>query len=606
MKKTKKTRVEEYRDEFSGWKDVLEKYFRRFNDNYKRYTNVNETIGTKAKISDPVAPELIERVIQKLFQRDPKFFAESRGKSLTREIKQVMSSAIEFLWSNPDMIQATGTMRSKLKVGGREFCVTGNMCTEVYWNHITDTPDMRVIPIEDVIFDPTKTLKSSPVYYVRQYVSLDYLKDNKEIRKDGKPVTGIFDAGAIKKLEIRLKDSTKRRDISRDINRSGGNYEEPEDMLLLISRYEGSKVCRFIWEDDEEEPLVVQEFDNAVLGTHPLQFAMDVEVPKEPYGFSILDYLGGLIKAKDMFLNQMVDYGSKVLNPPLFVDPSIAPVYLKTIANAWKLGGVVLAPPQQADHKPMPPLNNQPFDMLNYIEQRAESVTGIGAYLAGVPNQTSDKTQGTKGGIEALINQSVSPVQDRQINIEESIIEPAVNKWLKMTAATMGENEFKWVMITGEESKWIKVTRGLLMGKIKLVDLMTAGLVEDEEVQNLVYAMIENGEDPEKDILFDVDWMIKVETGSLAEVDSQKEIENKQMVISTGMQMGLPLDMEKLWKDLAVDAGVKEPEQYLRKDAGNPMEDMMAAQGQQPMPEGAEYGQPDMSSMPQPIQGQAI
>ena len=349
----KKTMVETYRDEFSSWKSVLEKYFTRFNDNYKRYTNVNETVGTKAKISDPVAPELIERVIQKLFQRDPKFFAESRGKTLTREIKNVMSSTIEYLWSNQDTVQSTGTMRSKLKVGGREFCVTGNMATEVFWNNDADAPDMRIIPIEDVIFDPTKTLKTSPVYYVRQYVSLDYLKGNKEIQKDGKPVVGMFDPKALKKLEERLKDSSKRRDVDHDINRSGGEYEEPEDQLLLISRYEGAKVCRFIWEEDDEKPLVLQEFENKVLGTHPLQFAMDIEVPKEPYGFSILDYLGGLIKAKDMFLNQMVDYGSKVLNPPLFVDPSIAPVYLKTMANAWKLGGVVLANPQQADHKPI-------------------------------------------------------------------------------------------------------------------------------------------------------------------------------------------------------------------------------------------------------------
>ena len=574
---SKKSKLEQYKGEYSKWLKELQPYFTRFNENYKRYTAVNETVGTDAKITDPVAPELVERVIQKLFQRDPKFYAESRGNSLPREVKKVLGAAAEYLWTNADTVQNTGTMRSKLKVAGREFCVTGNLAGEVFWNFKSDSPDLRIIPIEDVIFNPAKTLKNSDKYYLRQYVSLQYLKDNVEIKKDGTVVTGLFSPSAIKKLDLRLDDSVQTTE-SRDIDRSGSNKTKNLEQILMITRYDGKDVCRFVWEDDDAEPLLVQEYTNEILETHPLVFAMDIEVPKEPYAFSILDYLGGLLRAKDMFLNQLVDYGSKVLNPPLFIDPSIAPVHLKTVANAWKLGGVVLAPPGQAEHKTMPALGNAPYQMLDYIEQRAESVSGIGAYLAGVPNQTSDKTNGTKGGIEALINQSSSPVADRQINIEESFIEPAVNKMLKMIVATMGQNEFKWIMLSGQDAKAVRVTKGLMGGQIKLVDLMSAGIIKEDninpetglnEVEEMVGSMIDEGQDPQKDVVFDADWVIRVETGSLAEADTQKDVENKKMIIETGLGMGLNLDVEKLWKDLALDAGMEEPEQYLMQGGMN-------------------------------------
>jgi hypothetical protein len=205
------------------------------------------------------------------------------------------------------------------------------------------------------------------------------------------------------------------------------------------------------------------------------------------------------------------------------------------------------------------------------------------------------------------------------MNIEESIIEPVMNKMLKMVVATMSQDEFKWVMISGEGSQWVKVTKGLMSGKIKLPDLMMAGLVDPEninpetglsEVDEMVQTMIENGQDPEEDLVFDVDWVVRVETGSLAEADSQKDIENKQMVISTGMQMGIPLDVEKLWKDLAMDAGVDEPEQYIMKGGqggaidpatGQPIgEQTGAIPPQAPQPNG---GVPSMAGagMPTPV-----
>lgn len=566
-KKSTKSTIQGYKDEFSSWAKDLKNYQGNFKTNYERYNGEKEMKGTQAKISDPVAFELTERIIQKMFEREPKFYAESRGKNIPREVKQVITSTAEWLWSNSDMVTSTGPMRSKLKVGAREFIITGNLCVMSYWNHVSDAPDMKIIPIENVVFDPSKTLKSSPRHYVREFISIDTMEDSVEITKDGKVVVGMFPSAVVKKLKRLVDGRVGKTDNKTDnaINRSDIALSHKEDEFQLISRYEDDKVCRFVWDDDMEDPVSVQEYVSN-LGASPLDQAMDIELPQEPYAASVLSRLAGLFRAKDLILSQTIDYGAKVLNPPTIVNPNSG-INLKTIANMYKLGGIVLADPTQIKQGEISSAPNRAgIEMMNWIEGRGESVSGANGYMAGNTNSATDKTQGTKGGIEALQQAGASPITDRQKNIEESIIEPMINKWLKMVGATMSENEFKWVLVTGEEAKWVKVTKGLLTGKIKLVDLMQADVVQDEEIGALVELMMSEGKNPEKDVIFDIDWLVRVETGSLAEKDTQKEIENKKAMVELGMTLMLPLDTEKLWKDIAMDSGITEPGEYLKKE----------------------------------------
>lgn len=577
------SRITEYREEFTRWFNVLEKYHRnRFDVNYRQYTSNNSTQGTTAKISDPIAPEQVERVIQKMFKNDPKFIVFARGKNIPKEITDIVSSTAAYYWTCPERVMISGSMKSKLKLWGREFCVLGNLATESYYEGKSDTPDARIIPVEDVIFDPTKSLKTSDVYYVRQYVSVKYLEDNIETTDKNGIVRGIFKKAALEKIKKLHEDKQLKQDQrSNYINRAGKDvYERVADAVELVSRWEGKKVCRVAdWLEilqEATDPLNIQD--------HPFQFAMDIEVPKEPYAFSLLDYISGITHGKDLILNQIIDYGSKALNPPMFVDPSIAPVNRVTLRNAYKLGGIVFARPDQVEHKSMPPLPAEGFNLLNYLQQRAEQASGIGAYLGGVPNQASDKTMGTATGINTLTEQAQSPVQDRQQNIEESIIEPMMNKWLKIAGNLMGENEIKYTLITGQSPQWVKLTKGILTGKITLPDLLTAGLMDEETAAEVAQELELQGKDPNKELLFDADWIIRVETGSMAQNDKQEELQNFDSTIQTGIQMGLPIDTKKAWIERAIKAGIKEPEQYLME--------------QQPMGMGGMPGQPPQPGMP--------
>jgi hypothetical protein len=329
---------------------------------------------------------------------------------------------------------------------------------------------------------------------------------------------------------------------------------------------------------------------------------MDMEVPKEPYALSLLDAISGLITAKNTMLSQIVDYGARALNPPLFVDPTVSPINRQTLRNAFKIGGIVMAPPALAQHQPYPPMPSTGFDLLTYIQQRAESATGIGAYTSGVPNQSNDKTQGTKGGILALIEQAASPIKDRQQNLEESIIEPVINKMLKLAGHLMSDKEEKFVFISGESPKWVKITKGILTGKITLPDLLASEIIDEETFGELVQEMMLTGKDPRTELVWDVDWVIRVEAGSMAETDSEQERQAMQQWIAFNAQFQIPMDLQKVSREMGIKAGIKEPEQYLiEQPQGQPGENpaMQAQQQQMQMQQEMQMQQAQMQQQQQ-------
>lgn len=543
-----------------------------------------------------MAPELVERVIQKLFARDPTFMAMARGKNLPKEVVDIIQAAASYFWTNPDQIQSSGTLRQKTKTLAREFCVTGQTAVETFYDAAADVPDFRVWPVEDVVFNPSMNLKTSNRYYFRQFVSMEYLESmEEETGDDGKPVKGLFKADAVANVRTRyanMSGSMKSDPTPNQVMRSGSNALTPHvEDILMVTRWDPKtlKVCRIVdWTD------VIQEaVDPLGIGEFPFDFAMDIEVPKQPYAFGLLDFISGVTQAKDLFLNQVVDYGSRALNPPLFVNPASPAVNKQTLRNAFKVGGIVFANPQDAQHAQYPPLPTVGFQLLDYLQGRAEGVSGISPYLGGIPNAATDKTKGTKGGTLALIDQAGSPIQDRQQNLEESIIQPVVNKFLKIAGSLMAKNEEKYVWLTGHSPKWIQLTKGMLEGNITLPDLVAGEIVANDpkpdpvtgqppadprtgkpvtsartgyllgsDADMLAMLLIQEGKNPKSHVLFDVDWVVQVETGSMAEQDAAADVQNFQDYVSFRVQYRIPTDFQKISVELANRMGIKNADQY--------------------------------------------
>jgi len=546
--KSDQSLIDKYNSEYTKWFNVLNKYHtNRFDKNYKQYTTLASVVSTKSKISDPVVPDIVEKVVQKLFEREPKFYVLGRGFDVPKEITDIITATASYFWNNPEAINTSGPKKPKLKMAGREFCVIGNTAVEVYFDSEADNPDFRVIPIEDIIFDPTQTLKTSKVHYIRQYVSLEELKEREDFKN-------------LDKIEGWLEKEETEENIQNDpsknkITRSGSSlYQDQTKNLELISRYEGSKVCRIVnWQ------WIIQE-DDDVLGIEesPLNFAMDIELLKQPYALGLIDDIMLPAKAKDLILNQTIDWGAKALNPPLFVDPNITTSDKSTLSNAWRLGGVVMANPQMAQHQTMPNLPPVSFELMNYLQTRMESAAGT----TNVYNQDLANVKKTATGINQMVEQGSTPISDRQQNLEESLIEPMVNKWLKMAGKMMGKDETKFVFMSGTSPKWVKITKGLLTGKITLNDLMTAQILEIEQINEIAQDMLSNGLNPEKELAFDVDWIVRVETGSMAQQDTEKEIQSFDSWVQQALAMGKQLDIDKILTERGLKAGIKEPDQY--------------------------------------------
>jgi hypothetical protein len=247
---------------------------------------------------------------------------------------------------------------------------------------------------------------------------------------------------------------------------------------------------------------------------------------------------------------------------------------------------------------------------MNYIQTRSESVSNNGSYLGGVPNQQSDKTQGTASGISSLIQQAQSPIRDRQINIEESIVEPVINKWLRMTGAVMGQDEIKYIFISGQNQRWVRITKGLMTGKITIPDLLESRLIDDAGAMELAQIMMSKGQDPTKELVFDVDWIIRVETNSMAEVDAQADMDKISQWAEFRQTYGIPTDFKKISETLAQAADIKNPEQYDMAPPpasglptqGMPMPGMPPGQGAPAMPAQAPVAPVQQPAMPVPVQ----
>jgi hypothetical protein len=120
--------------------------------------------------------------------------------------------------------------------------------------------------------------------------------------------------------------------------------------------------------------------------------------------------------------------------------------------------------------------------------------------------------------------------------------------------------------------------------------MLTAGLLTEEELIEMEKVMLDQGILPDEEIVVDTDWIVSVETGSMAEVDKAQDLENFDGWIQFNQQLGVPVDAEKVSIERAMKAGIKDPEQYIQKI--NPMANVQIGMNQpanpmgQPMPVG--------------------
>lgn len=572
-----------YVKQWKKWREDLADFYKRVNENYKQYTgNKEQNKGTASKITDPMAFEFVERMVPRLLQRKPDIIAKAKGgeylsmitpdgEKMLEMAEKFVKGVLEYLWESPEMAESSDVMSVKLLPQLREWGIAGNTFGEIYWNItravenyktedkkdeykakiIYDAPDYNVMPIERLVFNPAMSIKQSDIYYVEKYVTYDELK-NKEIREEDGIIKGVY-----KNLDLLKKEREEKgfiddeNEILRDKDARTPRKHKP---IRLLERWQGAKLFAIA----EDGIIVREEFDPCKVGGHPLIIATNYELVNQPVGYSEIDPIKEMARAKDTIVNQRIDIINKALKPPLRIDPN-GTVKIESLANAYAFGGPVYASQGAVEYMMGPSIPNDAFMQTNEFQARAESALDMSGYVGGTPQAYSDKTKGTMGGTMAMIEQSQPRLSQRTKLIEEQIIKPILRKWLKMLANLMDPNETKWMLIGDVAPQWVGITKDLLQGKLTLP-------VKDEE-----------GNEYEEE--FDIDWIIDIETGSMAASDRQVELQNYQSSLESAKMLGIipMMDKAKWWINYTKQIGVKRPEQYL---APTPPPNYPALQGQ--------------------------
>ena len=118
-----------------------------------------------------------------------------------------------------------------------------------------------------------------------------------------------------------------------------------------------------------------------------------------------------------------------------------------------------------------------------------------------------------------------------------------------------------------------------------------AEILKEEQAAELAAEIESQGKDPRTELVFDVDWIIKVEAGSMAEIDKANDLAAFDSTIQMAQSLGVPIDNKRAWIERAIKAGIKEPENLISNEMPqspqaqqNPLEQQMQPPNMTPKP----------------------
>lgn len=533
------------------WKDDLSRYWPAIDKNQELYefsaTRDEETVSD-ISLNTPFS--IIESMVAKANDSNMHVTVSGKGENDLDEFGRYISTILKDVMEDYDIQAVKGSFRKIKEKFFREFLVKGNAVATVEWYYkegVADNPYIRVRPLKTVIFNPTKTLADSDKYYIESNVKYQDLLDNEE--KDGK---GLYkNLGELKKLS-----NEKNKDIE-EYDLSGGSkiYRKAEPIRLLE--------C---WDNDmyyviaDDKVLIREKKDPMKLGGNNLITAMNYVIEGRPYAYGEIDAIYKPTIAQDTIINQSIDMTNRYLRPAILVDAN-ANVNLDELIMIIEEGGVMQGNPQMIGHIPMQTPPRESFQTIDILQQAIERAARYSPYAVGLPSQQTDKTEGTKGGIQSIQVAAEPNFQVKQDALQESFCEPAARMELKMVANLMGENDTRYGLMKGKDKGWVKASKNILLGKANLKELFTCGFINEEEYQKATTEPDPMTGQPvpipgmEETMVFDVDWVIKVKLDSKSAADKDREIQQKISVVQLGRDLGAQWHPERTITKIAEAQG---------------------------------------------------
>ena len=584
--------IQTYIKEFTSWKDELKKYWKSIDKNQEMYEFYKaEDSETTSQISLNTPFAIVESMVSKANDSNVNITVNAKGEKGLQELEKWIGSILDDAIDDPDVAMFEGTFRKKREQFFRELLVKGNAVASVEWckkkdsngKVIANNPYVQVRNLKSVIFNPTRTLSNSDVYYIESHVKFSDLK-KKELKKG----QGIY------KNLSKLKDLAAEKDIDIEDEHYYSNNEKitkKGEPIRIIERWEGSKYLVIA----DDSVIIREEDDPFKIGGHNLITAMNYVVGDRPYAYGEVDAIYMTVRAQDTIINQSIDIVNRYLRPSIIVD-ALADMDLDQLQDLIENGGVMEGKPEMIGTVPTNVPPNQAFQTVDTLQQAIERTERFSPYSTGVPNSAVDKTNGTATGITRMQQASEPNFQIKLDALEESFMRPVAKMELKMIANLMSPTEFRYGMLQGKTSEWVKAGQKLLKGKPTIKDLLDIEYTTPEGALEYTHTLEQVGVNPDgspmmdivpipgaaKALVFDVDWLIDVRLDNQSAIEKEAETEKLMAWVEFAQQIGNQFHPERTAVYVAEKQGIDDPENLmLSEEETQELEQQMLAQQQQ-------------------------
>lgn len=590
-------------DKFTVWKNDLHQYHEQIDRNQQLYEFLKEEASlTSSDVSTNTTFAIIEGMISKCNESELLVDVMAVNQEEIYPFNKIVANTIKHAICDPDVEAICGTFRERKEMYLRDFFVKGNAVGEFRYLYketiengqkvvAADNPVFIPLELKSVVFDTAFALADSPEYIVEKFTDYETLESQKK-KQDG---SGIYE-----NLE-ELK--TYRDQANKDSNESDFNYSSDKKIpkknkpIRILEYWNGAKLT--VIADDKF--IIRQVYDPFKIGRNNLVISMNYRVTGRPYAYGELDAVYKTVRAQDTILNQSIETVNQFLKPSVIIQPG-AKINLQSLIAVIQEGGVAYGDPKAIGSVPRITPPQQAFLSIDTLQQVIERTTRFSPYTSGIPNSTTDKTQGTMGGILAMQEAAEPNFQVKMDKIRDSLMRPLARIFFKMIVAFMGDDEIKYSLISGAAPSVIRATKGILSGNATLMDLIRAGFIDQETAAEIAQEV----GDPNQAIAYDVDWMIDVKLDNRSKRDKSIDMDKKIQAIKFVFGLGGQFSPERVAEALEDELDLPNFTKLLLSEQEK-MQIMAKAAIQSGMgtPEGgspAEGGQPpmDMAGSPNP------
>ena len=565
------------------------------------------------RIPTNTVPSMIESFVARLMDTSWSVKTKVKGAigPINRKIEQSIQNVGESLRDDSDVAQFYGSYNSEKEKLSRDFFVAGNcIATVEYCYYATETlegkkkvladgPYLKYHPWDRYVFNPAFTFSTSPVKYLQDFTNIAALEVDEEVSEEvNEPYeTSYLDEYGAEQQDTGYKRTTttkgkwKNLDLLREryaergglmvetytgigdafgagshfFTASGQEVSQYAENIELLYRMDGPYLTVIA----DRTTIIFEEYDPYGIGADNVVTAMNYSYKNRPYAYGEMAMARGVIRLQDQSFNQRAAVIERALKVGVLVNDSGANE--KVIADVIRNGGVAKGNASSVVTLNAVNIPQQAFLMSSEYQQVLERTLRWSAYASGLPNQTSDQTAGTKGGIESIVQAAEPNFKIKLRIISEGIDTPFLRKAIKMKAHLTADDDIMWVLKAGSSRDYAQIAKRLLEGRPTIDDLVQAGIIDQADVQKYTTREVTlpdgsvqvqpiPGMDTEPYV--DADWSMTVTLDPQSAADRYKKAESKMKMLEFAESKGQPVDWAKAIPDIAAEMGDEDFDEY--------------------------------------------